>query len=289
MRRLTPYALLTPAVLALLVFVVLPLVLVTVLSFFDLNLITNQLKFVGFTNYATELGDDAFWTAVRNTILYGLYTVVPSLGIGLGIALLISGLDRGQAFWRSVYFLPVACTLVAMSSVWRWMFQPDIGIVDQVFGPILGVTDWLNNPQLALVAIAVVGNWHQIGLVAILYLAALGSIPTDPYDSARLDGAGAVNRFWHVTWPALGPTTVFAVVVTCSAALQAYDTIVAMTGGGPAGATETLTYAIWTRGIRYFDLGRAAVLSVFLLGLSLVITGAQRSRTGRTLETAGTR
>lgn len=285
----TPYVLLAPASLLLLTFWIVPLLLVFAVSLFRFDLSDNGLGFVGLGNYVTEFRSGEFGRSLTATLLYALYTVVPSMGIGLLAAVSIHGLRHGQAFWRSVYFLPVASTLVAMASVWRWMFQPDAGIADHLVRAVFGVGDWLNHPGLALVALAVVGNWHQIGFVTVLYLAALGGLPRDQYDSAAIDGANAWNRFWHVTWPSLGPTTVFVFVLTSGYALQAYDTVAAMTAGGPAGETGTLTYQMWTRGIQYFDVGRAAVLAVTLFALSLVVTGVQRSRYARRLEAAGSR
>jgi multiple sugar transport system permease protein len=288
-RRLTPYFLLSPASLFLVIFWIFPLALVVVLSLFQLDLVDNTLRFVGLDNYAIELTSGEFEQSLRVTLAYALYTIVPSLAVGLLIAVLINGLRHGQGFWRSVYFLPVATTLVAMSSVWRWMFQPEVGIADHMFRSAFGIGDWLNDPGLALATVAIVGVWHQIGFAVILYLAALGGLPRDQYDSAAIDGAGWWSRFWHVTWPALGPTTVFLFVLMSSYALQAYDTIAAMTAGGPAGATSTLTYRMWVRGVQYFDAGRAAVLAVALLALSLVVTAMQRGRFGRRLEEAGAR
>lgn len=288
-NSVVPYLLLAPGMFATALFVVVPLLLVFALAFFNLNLVTGTSDFVGLQNFAVELVHPEFARSVSNTLLYALYTIIPSMAGGLVVALLIHGLSKGQGFWRSVYFLPVATTLVAMSAVWRWMFRADIGVVDAILGPIFGIRDWLNDPQLALHAVAVVGNWHQIGLVTVLYLAALGSLPRDPLESAQIDGAGPWAKFWHVTWPALGPTTVFAFITTASSALQAYDTIAAMTQGGPLGSTETVTYMIWVRGIHYFDIGRAAVLSIALLLLSVLATLAQRTGYGRKLEQGGAR
>ena len=272
-RRWLPLALVAPAGLFATVFAVAPIVLVVVLAFTDLDMIRGTAGFVGFANIATELTNPEFARVLGNTGLYALYTVPVSMVVGLVVALTIDGLAAGGTFWRVVYFLPVASTLVAMSAVWRWIFAE---------------TDWLSSPTLALVAVAVVGNWHHIGFVVVVYLAALGNVPPPELDAARLDGAGAWSRFWHVTWPALGPATMFALVTTIAQALQLYDVVVTLTEGGPIGATTTLTYEIWSRGVRYFDVGRAAVLAVVLLMLSLLVTGLQRGP-GRRLERAGSR
>lgn len=272
-RRLVLSALLAPAGLFVAVFTVAPTILVVALAFSDIDLVRGAGSFVGITNFVTEIGSPDFLRTLGNTGLYALYTVPVSMVVGLLVALTIDGLAAGKALWRAVYFLPVACTLVAMSAVWRWIFSG---------------TDWLGSTTFALVAVAVVGNWHHIGFVVVVYLAALGSVPAAEKEAARLDGAGGWSRFWHVTWPALGPATLFALVTTCAQALQLYDIVVTLTQGGPIGSTTTLTYEIWSRGVRYFDIGRAAVLALVLLGLSLLVT-AVRQGPGRRLERAGTR
>ena len=268
-----PYALVAPAGLFAAVFAVAPIMLVVVLAFTDLDLVRGTAGFVGPANIIAELTNPDFAQVLANTAFYALYTVPVSMIVGLLVALTIDGLTAGKAFWRVVYFLPVASTLVAISAVWRWIFAE---------------TSWLSSPTLALVAVAVVGNWHQIGFVVVVYLAALGNVSPPELDAARLDGAGAWSRFWHVTWPAMGPATLFALVATIAQALQLYDVVVTLTGGGPIGATTTLTYEIWSRGVRYFDVGRAAVLALLLLTLSLLVTAVQH-RVGRRLERAGSR
>lgn len=283
------YLLVAPAALLVTAFVLVPLVIVLVVSMFDVSLLKSSAEFVGLGNFQTELTSAAFHNALGNTLAYTAMLVPASMVLGLIAALLINGLSHGQTFWRAAYFLPYAATLVAMASVWRWLFARDVGIIDAIFGPLLGVSGWLNDQALALPAVAIVGIWHQIGFVTILYLAALGTIGGDQVDSAMIDGANGWQRFWHVTWPGLGPTTVFVFVMCVASALQAYDTIVALTGGGPVGATETLTHQIWTRGISYFDVGRASVLSLVLFVLSMAITVLQRRGAGRRLEMAGTR
>jgi multiple sugar transport system permease protein len=208
--------------------------------------------------------------------------------LGLLVALAINRLTRARNFWRAVYFLPVAATLVAMSIVWRWMFLARRGLVDQTIGKWLGLNDWLNSSDLSLAAVALVGNWQQIGFVTIVYLAGLAGVPKHLHEAARIDGASPWHRFWHVTWPSLGPTTVFVAVISSIQALRIFDTIATMTSGGPSGSSETLTYLLWKRGIYYLDIGGGAVITVVLLTLALLATWIQK-RASRRLERAGSR
>lgn len=204
------------------------------------------------------------------------------------IALAIHSLSRGRTLWRAVFFLPYAATLVAMAAVWRWIFFPGTGLVDTTLGSWLGLTNWLSSFTLALPAVAIVGNWHLLGFVVVVYLAGLSGVPTHLLEAARLDGAGGWSRFWHVTWPALGPTTVFAVVITTISSLKTFETIKVMTDGGPVYRTANLTFLLWERGIQFRDFGGAAVITVVVLLLVLTVTIWQ-IRTFGHLERAGTR
>lgn len=286
---MVPYLLIAPTAVALFAFVLAPAAFAVFLAFFDWDLRTGRSTFVGFANFADEIASGELVRGVLVTVGYAALTVPTSLAGGLLVALAIHALARGRAFWRALYFLPVAATLVAMSIVWRWMFRPDTGIVDSTVGALTGLRDWLNSFDLALPAVAAVGCWQQIGFVAVIYLAALTGVPRDVLTAARLDGAGPVARFRYVTWPALGPATVFAVVLTSTAALRVYDTIRTMTDGGPAGRTESLAFLLWQRGVAYFDVGAGAALTVTLLALSGVVTLLQVRTLGRGLQRGGTR
>lgn len=286
--RVAPYVLVTPLMALLFAFTILPGVLTLVLAFFKVDILAGTFHFAGWDNFAKAIARGEIANGLGVTFYYILLTVPPSLGLGLGVALAIHALQRGGAFWRAVYFLPVAATLVAMSIVWRWMFLARRGIVDSSIGRWTGLVDWLNSPNLALPAVAIVGNWQQIGFVTILYLAGLSSVPKHVLEAARVDGAGAWSRFWHVTWPALGPTTVFAAIITSVNALRVFDTVATMTGGGPSGRSQTLAHLMWERGIYFFDIGGGAVVTLVLLALALLATAIQRKITAR-LEAAGTR
>lgn len=287
-ERAAPYILVTPMLALLFVFTILPCVLTLVLAFFETDILAGTIRFVGFSNFTKAFSRGDLLNSIGVTLQYMLLTVPPSMVLGLLVALGINGLSHGRVFWRAVYFLPVAATLVAMSLVWRWMFVGRRGLIDQALGPLTGLADWLNAPALSLPAVAVVGNWQQIGFVAILYLAALAAVPRHQLEAARVDGADAWNRFWHVTWPAIGPTTVFAGIITSVNAMRVFDSVSAMTGGGPSRSSQTLAHLMWERGIYFFDIGGGSVVTLVLVALALVATFLQRLFTAR-LEKAGTR
>jgi multiple sugar transport system permease protein len=286
--KAAPYVLVGPMLLLLAVFTVLPALLAAILSFYNVDILAGVSEFVGWKNFVDAYNRGEIANSLKVTFLYALMTVPTSLFFGLLAALAIHSLAWGRNFWRAVYFLPVAATLVAMSIVWRWMFLARKGLVDLTIGSWTGLTDWLNSSDLALAAVAVVGNWQQIGFVTVLYLAGLTGVPKHLHEAARIDGANAWHRFWNVTWPALGPTTVFATIISSIQALRVFDTISTMTAGGPSNSSTTLTYLLWQRGIYFFDIGGGAVVTLVLLVLALIATFVQMY-TSRRLEAAGSR
>ena len=287
-QRIAPYLFVSPLILHTLAFVLLPALMIVGLMLYDIDILAGTTEWVGLKNIDRAIGRGEIANSLIVTGLYALMTVIPAVVLGLVVALAIDALGRGAALWRAVYFMPVAATLVAMSIVWRWMFLARRGVVDQTIGAWTGLTDWLNSTALSLPAVAIVGNWQQIAFVSIIYLAALSGVPKHLLEAARLDGAFAWARFRHVTWPALGPATVFAVVISSIQALRIFDTIATMTEGGPSSSSETLTYLLWKRGIFYFDIGGGAVVTFVLLILALLATYVQKRATRR-LESAGSR
>jgi multiple sugar transport system permease protein len=287
--RVPPVVLLAPAYALLLVLVVVPVIIVVVLSLFDYDPLLGTADFVGLDNFTRVLGSEQFRQALRNTAVYMVLTVPVTLLVSLLIALGIHSLRWGGTLWRSVYFLPVASTLAAMSVVWRWLFYPGSGMVDATFGRVFGVDDWLHSTTWALPAVAVVGSWEGIGFALVMFLAGLSSVPAHLHEAARLDGANAWSRFWHVTWPALGPSVVFTLIITTRNALRVFDQVQVMTEGGPVNSSASLSYILWERGITFLDVGGGSVITLALLVLILGVTALQLVTVGLRWERAGTR
>lgn len=270
-------------------FVLLPVALVIVLSLFHYDLLAGSHSFVGLGNIRSVLRSGDLIPALWHTIVYWLITAPAIVVVGLVLAVGVNSLTRGAALWRTAYFLPAASTLAAMSVIWTWMFYPDTGVVDSTLGRVLGVTDWLNSPTWALVAVAIVGAWQGVGSSMIMFLAGMNNVNPDLLEAARLDHAGAWHRFWHVTFPALGPSLVFATVVATRNALSVFDQIQVMTGGGPVRASTTLSFLMWQQGITFNNIGVGATVSAILLMLVLAATFLQVRAFGRRWEAAGTR
>jgi len=261
-----------PAFVLLGVFVIAPCLLSVALAMFDWEILRGTGHFVGLDNFKRMLTSGELYRSLRVTIVYSFYTVPVSVGAGLAVALGIHSLRRGGAFWRAVYFVPTAATLAAAAVVWRLLLYPDTGLFDRTIGRLTGTSAWLSSPDLALGAVALVGNWQGIGFAAVIFLAGLAGVPQRQYEAAAIDGAGAWNQFVHVTLPAIGPATILATMTTAVSSLKAYDQIVVLTAGGPARTTETLTFLIWRRGIDFLDIGGAAVVNLVLLTVAVIVT-----------------
>lgn len=284
-----PYVLIAPGFGLIGLFVLLPVLAAIALSLVKWNLLSGAVRFVGSANYATVLSNGELWGGLRRTLLYVAMTVPMSVAFGLVIALAINTVAHGQWLWRIVFFLPTASMLAVMSIVWRWLFYPQTGLVAALLSPVAGDTAWLSSRSLALPALAIVGNWHSTAFTVMIFLAGLANVPTRLHDAAAIDGASSWSRFWHVTWPALGPTTLFAVVVSTIAGLRVFDQVSVMTQGGPNEATATLAYEIWRRGVQFLDIGGASALTVTLLVLVIGAAMIQLVGLRRSLESRGRR
>lgn len=256
-----------PALLLILVILLAPLAVLVALSVTDYRLGAVALRVVGLDNYAAMLADPVFQRSLRNTFLYVAFVLPAAVFGGLGVALLIHARLRTRTLYEVIYFLPVTSTLVAMATVWQFMLHPALGPVTPLALDLgFGRLDLLNDPDLALGTLALIGVWQMIGFNMVLFLAGLSAIPRELYEAAALDGARyAIDRFLRVTWPMLGPTTMFVTVTSTITAFKVFDTVVVLTRGGPLGSTETLLYILYLEGFQYFRMGYAAAMTVVLL------------------------
>jgi multiple sugar transport system permease protein len=264
----------TPATLLMWAMLLGPCVAVGVMALTDWEFGAPSFDWIGLGNFGEMARDRVFWRALWNTVAYVGMTVPVSVALGLGAALLIESVARGQAFWRAVYFLPVTATLLGMALVWEFMFHPSVGLVNQAIGLVgLAPRDWLQDPALALPALAAIGIWQAVGLNMILFLAGLKAIPADLYEAAAIDGAdGAWERFRRVTWPMLGPALVFVVTITAIRSFQVFDTVQVLTEGGPEKATSVLLHRMYQEGFAFLRSGYAAALTLVFLAFTVSLT-----------------
>lgn len=264
----------TPAVFLMAMLLIGPVLAVVAMSFTDWSLGDRSFGWVGLGNYREMWESDLFWKSIVNTVIYVGVVVPGSVLLGLGAAMLIESLVVGKGFWRAVYFLPVMATLVAMAIVWETMLNPTIGLVGDFFR-LFGAEPpfWLTDKALALPSLCLIGIWQAVGFNMVLFMAGLTSIPRELYHAAELDGArSAWDRFRLVTWPLLGPVTLFVLVITSIRSFQVFDTVHVLTQGGPDNASYVLVYGIYQEGFEFFRSAYASALTVVFLVFILILT-----------------
>lgn len=275
------YGMVAPAAILLLMFLVVPVLLAFGLSFTNARLISpNPPRFVGLDNFIRAFtADPTFVRSLINTFLFAIVVVPVQAGLGLVLALLVNQKLKGTTFFRIVYFIPVVTSIVVVSILWRFMYQPD-GIINSFIDSItFGAWEsiaWLNNPSTALPAIIVMSIWQAVGFHMIIWLSGLQTIPEELYEAARMDGADAWQQFKNVTWPGLRPTMIFILVTITIAALGLFVQIDVMTQGGPVDSTTTLVYHAVRRGYREQQTGYGSAISLIFFVLVLIIAMVQR-------------
>ena len=275
------YLFLTPALLLIFGFFFLPVVAALVLSFtdFDIYAIANldNTRFVGVRNYAQLLAAPVFWKALGNTFYFALVGGPLTVAVSLGAALLVNApLVRWKVFFRTVYFVPFVTTLVAIAIVWRYLYHTRYGLLNYGLERIgLGPIDWLGNPRWAMPAIILMAVWKNFGYNMLIFIAGLQSIPEELYEAARIDGARAMQRFWHVTLPQLGPTLLFVSVITMIGYFQLFVEPYVMTAGGPLRSTTSVVLLMYEEGFRWWRMGFAAAIAFVLFVVILLATLVQ--------------
>ena len=266
---------LAPSLAHLLVFSLGPIVFSLWLSFHEWDLLSPDRPFVGLSNYRALAADPEFLRSLRNTAIYVLFVPI-GMAVALAIALLLNRRIPGVRALRAIFFLPYITSFVAISLVWRWMFQPDIGLLNGVLARIgLPAQPWLSSPATALPSLMLMSIWMYAGYMMIIFLAGLQSIPESLYESARIDGANAWQRFRHITLPMLQPTTLFVLVTMVIFMFQVFTAVYVMTEGGPLHATDVIVYHIYRNAWEYLRMGYASAMAWVLFAIVFVITLAQ--------------
>jgi multiple sugar transport system permease protein len=275
------YGFLAPALVVIVVFFVVPVAASLALSFTDFDVYAvadhRQLRFVGLANYTHLLADPRWWIALRNTTYFVLVGGPLSLAASLGAALLVDArLARWKGFFRTVFFLPVVTTLVAVAVVWRYLYHPRNGLLNHVLAAFgIAPIDWLGDPRWAMPALILLAVWKNFGFNMIVFLAGLQSIPERLYEAARLDGASAGQQFRHVTMRMLAPTFLFVAVITMIGYFQLFAEPYVMTQGGPGNSTLSVVLLMYEEGFRWWNMGYAAAVAFVLFAIILALTLVQ--------------
>ena len=267
--------LLAPLLIFVAVIALYPLLFSFYISFFKYRLTDpDQTRtFLGLANYVNAFHDKTVTTAIRNTLIFVAGTVSIELVLGLGLAVLFSGESRGMRLLRSWLVIPMALPSLVVGLVWKSLYNVDFGVlpyylkqlgIDMGRGP-LGEIKW------AMPAVILIDIWQWTPLVMIIFLAGLKSLPHDPYEAARVDGASRWQSFWHITLPLLKPTILIVLLLRTMQGFKVFDIIYATTGGGPGTATTVLNYHIYTVGMVFFKMGYAAALANILLVIVAIL------------------
>jgi len=230
--------------------------------------------FAGADNYTKMLGDPRFWNSFQLTIVYTATTVVLQMLIGLGLALLVMQIPRGQGMLRIAAIIPIVLAPVVVGLFWRTLIlAPDFGVMDFITRALgLGTHDWLGDPQLALASVIVIHTWQWTPFAFLVILASLASLPPDIFEAARIDRASGLQRFWYITLPLIRPALVIVVIMRMMVALSAFAAIFAATGGGPGSATEILNLYTYRTSFTELNFGYGAALAMVLLAVTLLIS-----------------
>ena len=265
-EKITGWLLLIPALLILSLVFVYPIGRAFYLSWFTENLGTQlQPVFAGLGNYQRMLGDGRFWQSIFNTSIFTVFSVVLELLLGLGVALVLNKSFFGRGVVRTIAIIPWALPTAVMGLAWTWIFNDQYGVVNDILSR-LGLIDtninWLGTPALAMTALIIADVWKTTPFISIILLAGLQSISEDLYEAHRMDGATPWQSFWQITLPLLMPQILIALLFRFAQSFGVFDLVQVMTGGGPAGTTETVSIYIYSTIMRYLDFGYGAALVV---------------------------
>ena len=249
------------------------------LTDFDIYAIADpgNARFVGLRNYMDMFGNSVFWIAVRNTFYFALVGGPLTVAASLAAALLINArVVRYKSVFRTIFFIPFVTTLVAVAIVWRYLYHPQYGMLNYALG-WFGVApiDWLGDPRTAMPAIIMLAIWKNFGYNMLIFIAGMQTIPSELYEAAELDGAGALRQFRHITLPMLAPTFLFVGVITMIGYFQLFAEPYVMTAGGPLRSTTSLVLLMYEEGFRWWRMGAAASVAFILFAIILVWTLVQ--------------
>ncbi|MDT0196616.1 sugar ABC transporter permease [Arthrobacter sp. AB6] len=276
---LTPYLLLLPALTALLLFVYGPALLSLIGSFFVIPLSGGSWKYAGFNNYLKVFADPLIHQAAWNTLVYSLATIIPSIVLGLLLALLMEKMGRGSWLAKTALILPMTANMVAMAVVFKWIFAFQGGFANQILGIAgLAPVNWLDEADTSLFTVILLGLWRATSLCMLLFMAGLTTIPSSIHEAAAVEGIRGLTKLRTIILPMLRPTVVFVTVLSITGAVQVFEIVNVMTKGGPLGSSETAMTAAHKVGFEYFRIGEASAISFILIALLLVVGTIGRQR-----------
>lgn len=269
--------LLLPSLLGMGIFTAIPVLASFGLSFSRWNMLTPP-KWVGLDNYLSLLQEPLFWQIMGNTFVYAFSVVLLEVPLALGLAVAMNQPGWLTKVFRTIYFLPVVTSMVAIALVWNWIYDPQYGLLNAALQTIgLPKVEWLFHPKTALPALILMGVWKNVGYSMVIFLAGLQTIPEELYEAAALDGANRWQQFLNVTLPQMGPTLFFVSVMSTITAFQVFDPVYIMTQGAPENSTNVAVYWLYQNAFEFFNVGKASAIAYLLFGVILLLTMIQWS------------
>ena len=252
------------------VFLLVPIGIAFAGSFHEWNPLSGIYRFTGIENYVNVFTSALFGKAMLNTLIFSVVVIFFRVGLGLAIAVAIySTLVKHKSFFRAVYYMPVVTPMVAVAFVWKFLYNPQIGSINQILGLDI---NWLMNPKTALIAIMVMTIWKDFGYAVVMFMAGLYSLPSDAMEAAKVDGASSWQTFKYLTLPLLKPMTLFVVITSIISYIQAYVQALILTEGGPGTATYLSSYIIYNEAFVKYNFGYASAMSFVLFVITAVFT-----------------
>jgi multiple sugar transport system permease protein len=297
--KISPYLYILPALIILVAFRLLPIVMSFIISFYDWS-ISGTGRFIGLENYSTMFRDPIFWQSMINTFWLVIIQVPATIVLSLLFAVLLNRIKYFKSFFRIIYFMPYVTSLVAVSIVWKLIFNEQTGLANTFLGYVgISPQKWLSEasgifylmfnsigielpkfmhgPSQALFAIIILTVWKSLGYNTIIYLAGLQNISKVYYEAAEIDGASKSKQFWHVTVPLISPTTFYVLIMTTIVSFQTFAQVYLMTDkGGPRNTTKLVVYYIYEKGFDMLEMGYASAVALALFILILALTVFQK-------------
>lgn len=252
------------------IFMVIPIVIAFAGSFHNWNPLNGTYKWIGLDNYIRMFQYPTFWVSMGNTVIFCIVVVAFRVVLGLGLAYAISSrMVKSKTFFRTIFYMPTVTPLVAVAYVWKIMYNPQFGLIDNLFG--LNI-NWLYSSKFALPAVMAMTIWKDFGYTVILFMSGLLSIPGDYYEASGIDGANAWQTFRYITLPLLRPTMILVVITSLISYLQAYVPVMVMTKGGPGTSTFLSSYLVYDQAFVKYNFGYASAIAFFILIFTAVLT-----------------
>ena len=268
-----------PTMIGLIVLNIIPIFQTLYLSFFKSGAFGKGNIFVGLDNYVTMFHDPQVWYAVRNTLVYTCIVVPVTTVIALLLAVALNGKMKGKGIYRTIYFVPMVAAPAAVTMVWKWLYNNQYGLINHFLNSIgLDSVNWIDDPKVAMISIAIIGIWSNIGYSMVLLLAGLQEIPRDYYEASNIDGASPVKQFFSITVPLVSPTLFFVLVTSIITAMQMFDVVYMMLDvTSPSyDSTVTLVYLFYNNSFKYSNKGYGSAIVMLLLVIIMIITVIQQ-------------